>query len=1544
MRYFRQIVLAAICSVSLLGGTALAANSVLTVSSPANITWPSKVSLGNPGNVSITATSDNTGTNISYSSATASVCSASGSGLSGLTASVVINTAGVCTINFNQVAGGSFGAATQVPKSFTINKASQTIDFVLPNNFTSIAFGGAVPPLTATASSELAVSYATSDATICTVAADNSVTLLKIGKCTVTASQPGDSNYNSAASVVRSFDITKGTAFLTFLPPADTPINNSPPTLSATSTNTETPVSYVLVPASTSGCTVSGTGTLTFASPPGTCSIKASQAASAKFNAPTAVTVSFNVTPALNMINFPALAGAALSGSAPSLAATATAGAVVYTSNSAACSVSGSTLTLLATGACSITASAAATGNYAAATSVTQTFQISANAQSITFPALANTTFIGAAPVPSATATSSLAVTYSSTSQTVCTVLNGVITLKAAGACSITALQSGNASYAAATPVTRSFDIVRSVNTITFPTPANIVLGNPPPALKATASSKLGVSYALTSPAPSPAVCSVLPAGAITILAPGTCTITASQGGNGNYVPAADVPASFSVIAPAGASLTFAQPANVSIAGTPPTLTASSSAGVVSYVSKTTAVCGIGAGSGLISFVKVGACAITASNGTASVTRSFNITAAATNVITFPLPPNTPFDVAPPTLGATATSGTPVSYASISPACTVTTAGVITFAASGACLITASQAAAGPFPAAASVARQFTVTPGANVITFPSNPALPDTAFTSSAPALAATATSGLPVSYTSNSSGICTIASGNITFVAGGSCSITASQPGNASWSAAAKVTVSFAVQVGDNIITFNKPADTLFTSAPPAIHPTASSGLTVSLASNSPAVCTVTSPGGVVKFVKGGVCLITASQAGNATYSVAEPATQTFTVLPGVNVIAFPPLDAVNLDGKPTVPTANATKPAATASSGLPVSYASKTPNVCAVTAGGTITLVRPAVVTLPSPCTITASQAGNGSYQAAATVDQTFTVNQIPTTTTTGNGSPAPVQTNAALSFVPLAAQAPLNLLPTPTTTLSASDLSPLLGQSITLTAVVTPSPAPAGGDVTFKDGATIICSAVPLDMAATATAICSTAFSTSGPHDITATFNGNVDYAVSTSDPLTITVRDQRPWTLATLAQFLGLRSDLMAANAPDQSREMDRLNEAQQASGQQGVASADGAPASTATAEAASADEGWKPTTAIGLNGSAQPLSALLQRNLYTSDPVALSGLGVDATPVDVSPLARLLHLQGATEGQTQFSFATSLHDVARFAADADARKVAEAGLAFSDRPVGSRAARPNPFDAWVEGKFTTFRDGGFDSNQDGRFSLLSIGADYVLSPNLLIGAMAQFDSMDQLKSVTGTHASGHGWMAGPYATLRLSDGLFLQTRGAWGKSSNEVSPYLTYTDNFETERWLLAASLNGRWSHGAWTVRPAASFTYMVDDAKSYTDHFGVTIPELKSRLGQAKIGPDIGYSFHLGDSAVVEPHASLQLIWDYANDATAAGYSTITPDPASSAGARGKADFGLHVVSSSGMVLDATGSYDGIGSKGYQAITGAAKVSVPLN
>src|SRR4029077_12269634 len=67
--------------------------------------------------------------------------------------------------------------------------------------------------VSATASSGLAVSFtATGNCTI----AGNTVHLTGVGSCTITASQPGNANFNAAPGVPQSFTISKGNQTITF--------------------------------------------------------------------------------------------------------------------------------------------------------------------------------------------------------------------------------------------------------------------------------------------------------------------------------------------------------------------------------------------------------------------------------------------------------------------------------------------------------------------------------------------------------------------------------------------------------------------------------------------------------------------------------------------------------------------------------------------------------------------------------------------------------------------------------------------------------------------------------------------------------------------------------------------------------------------------------------------------------------------------------------------------------------------------------------------------------------------------------------------------------------------------------------------------------------------------------------------------------------------------------------------------------------------------------------------------------------------------------
>jgi hypothetical protein len=225
-----------------------------------------------------------------------------------------------------------------------------------------------------------------------------------------------------------------------------------------------------------------------------------------------------------------------------------------------------------------------------------------------------------------------------------------------------------------------------------------------------------------------------------------------------------------------------------------------------------------------------------------------------------------------------------------------------------------------------------------------------------------ATATSGLPVSFVGFTPGICTVTAAGIVTISGvGLCGVRLEQAGDATYGPATPVVVTFNVTKAPQTIAPIWPGDIRFGSGPVTYALNASSNLPVTLASTTPAVCTVS--GLVVTPVAVGLCSLVASQAGDATYSAAPDLAFNVAVVPGSQTISFAQPGDVGRNASPTV--------VASASSGLPVSFSGGTPGVCAVAPNGRVTPLGIGV------CSVTATQPGNANYAAAPSVTRSFTI---------------------------------------------------------------------------------------------------------------------------------------------------------------------------------------------------------------------------------------------------------------------------------------------------------------------------------------------------------------------------------------------------------------------------------------------------------------------------------------------------------------------------------------------------------------------------------------
>jgi len=151
----------------------------------------------------------------------------------------------------------------------------------------------------------------------------------------------------------------------------------------------------------------------------------------------------------------------------------------------------------------------------------------------------------------------------------------------------------------------------------------------------------------------------------------------------------------------------------------------------------------------------------------------------------------------------------------------------------------------------------------------------PSSAAFNSSFTVAATASSGLAVTYTS--AGSCSNIGATFTMNSGtGTCTVKYDQPGNASFNPAPQVTESVTATKLNQTITFAALADKTFGDADFSVSATASSGLAVSFAASGN--CTVA--GATVHITAAGSCTITASQAGDGNYNAATAVPRTFTI----------------------------------------------------------------------------------------------------------------------------------------------------------------------------------------------------------------------------------------------------------------------------------------------------------------------------------------------------------------------------------------------------------------------------------------------------------------------------------------------------------------------------------------------------------------------------------------------------------------------------------------------------------------------------------------
>jgi len=376
-----------------------------------------------------------------------------------------------------------WNATVSATTTTTLAPNAQTITF---GSLTDRVYGATSFMVSATATSNLTVTFSSLTTSVCTIAT-RTVSVINTGTCTLQADQDGQigaTTWLAAPSVTQSFTVTAKPLTMTgavgvardYDGSSTAEVNFSAAQLSGVvgadnvgfSTGSyaaifSSPAAGTNRSISVSGVTLTGAQASRYTLTQPTVSATINRV-SATVTAET-ISISHGTSFSSSFTNSPLVGSDSI-------------GQMVYTyAGINGTTYNASTTRPTAVGTYSITPSGAgftsgSSANYSLSYT-SSTLTISALSSSITFASLADRIY-GVAPITlTATATSGLTVSFSSATPSVCTVNATTLTVINIGVCTVESSQSGNSVYTAASPVSRSFTVISKQISLSGVTGAN---------------------------------------------------------------------------------------------------------------------------------------------------------------------------------------------------------------------------------------------------------------------------------------------------------------------------------------------------------------------------------------------------------------------------------------------------------------------------------------------------------------------------------------------------------------------------------------------------------------------------------------------------------------------------------------------------------------------------------------------------------------------------------------------------------------------------------------------------------------------------------------------------------------------------------------------------------------------------------------------------------------------------------------------------------------------------------------------------------------
>ncbi len=114
------------------------------------------------------------------------------------------------------------------------------------------------------------------------------------------------------------------------------------------------------------------------------------------------------------------------------------------------------------------------------------------------------------------------------------------------------------------------------------------------------------------------------------------------------------------------------------------------------------------------------------------------------------------------------------------------------------------------------------------------------------------------------------------------------------------------------------------------------------------------------------------------------------------------------------------------------------------------------------------------------------------------------------------------------------------------------------------------------------------------------------------------------------------------------------------------------------------------------------------------------------------------------------------------------------------------------------------------------------------GTKYMFGPDIMLGALAQFDATQEFAEKSHGSMTASGWMTGPYTSIRFGPGVVFDGRMAWGTAETSGG---YFPEGETSERRLVRGTLRGSRDISGWTVTPSVGMSYLEDKPTNQNSH-----------------------------------------------------------------------------------------------------------------